>query len=207
VISIVLGAVLILTGLRRIIGPELVSIVDLLLIVGGVAICLRRWWGFWLAYAATLLGLWQLTSVPRNALAYFPFSALFAALDRFLEFPKPVTVIVGNSLFVGMLAWTHYVLQPTGQLSEPLSPIIRRRVTKFFLGLSGVVFAVPFAWFVFALIVDPPTGGRDPGGWGPGAFPMLVALFVWPIVLVGLAGIIVCCVLLWLMRRAESRRG
>ncbi|BBO31567.1 hypothetical protein [Lacipirellula parvula] len=161
------------------------------LVVSGASILYGRSWGYYIAY---LCAFSSLISPQRTWL--IPVASTvrrFLWLNTGIE-PELINVLL-SLLLVGLLGWTHYVLQQTRQLDLPMSLAIRRSTTKVALGISIAMILIPAASFIYQLAIDPPRSGvpATPGG---GFRALYVLFYSWPFVLIGLIGSSVCLVIL-----------
>jgi hypothetical protein len=186
---------LVFSGRMTVIDTFRPTLTGIVFVVAGVAIFLRRSWGYYIAYCVMLVSLLS----THGSLLPLPFT-----VNRWLwlhvGFPDRLTYGLFDLLFAGAVVSSHYALFRTGQLRGALHFKLSRRGIRVCEVLSGIAIIVPVLLFVGALVKDPP-GTPCPGDIGAGGWlPFLVVYFTWPIVVVGIIGMLVCR---WLSKNTQ----
>jgi hypothetical protein len=208
------GALLAAIGLAMAIYPW-----NILFVVGlwaaAVGLALRYRWAFWSGYAVGMLCLVQ--SAGDLLAVRLPLRNLFRqnlARHYLLEspsqfffwygIPKPITEIILCIAALAALAWAHRTLAAQGLLRSTTD----RVGLQFFVTVVSIVskaaLAIALAVIAYALWKDPPTGGHNPGGFGPGTLLIYAVIFAGPWLLAGAAGWAFAA---WLRRRTMEQDG
>lgn len=185
-------------GLAMVMFPwNIIAVIGLWASALGLALRFR--WAFGIAYAVALL---NVVAVASNGLGVrLPLSGIFrenlarhyllespAQFFNWYGIPKPVSQIALCMLAIALLAMAHATLARK-RLLRPLNDrdgkLLFARIGSI---LSKLTLAVALIVIAYAFWKDPPTGGRNPGGPGPGILAFLSLIVAGPWAIAGAGG-------------------
>jgi hypothetical protein len=197
-ICIVYAAVLAAFGLAMAMYPW-----NLLFVLGlwasAIGLVLRYRWAFWPAFAVAMLCLVQaaadataarlpLRNLFRENLAHHYLLESPAQFFAWYGIPKPISQMALCMLALAALAWTHGALAKHGLL-RPLADHDGKRLYVTIVSIvSKAILGIALLVIVYAVWKDPPTGGHNPGGPGPGMLAIYALFCAGPWVIAGAAG-------------------
>jgi hypothetical protein len=202
------AAVLAALGLAMVMFPW-----NLLVVLGlwASAIGLALWyrWAFWTWYVVVMLCLVQaaadatasrlpLRNLFRENLAWHFLLERPAQFLAWYGIPKPASQIALCTLALVSLAWAHRTLSKHTLLRQLTDHDGKRLFTSIVSIVSKVSLGIALLVIAYAVWKDPLTGGRIPGGPGPGMLVIYAVIFAGPWVIAGSSG---WALTAWLRRR------
>jgi hypothetical protein len=152
----------------------------------GAGLYFGRSWAFGVAYlilAMNLLGI--VTTFPAEDLPYsFAINHL-----AFIGIPKKITYRLIVMIILLATAWAHWQLHLCGDLKNSVSFGTHPKRLYAIVCVSALLIVAPIVFFIYGMIVDPPTGRHVPAVPSGGILPAVAILFGIPMLVIGAAGI------------------